>query len=348
MGAVHRQAATWLVSGEGGLLMMDNMPVQGLATTASADNPITDSAAGTTAMATGTLTNNGYLGVDPAGSALTTILELAQVSGWSVGLVTTTQLSHATPAAFAVHYPDRDNMPEIARQMMTRQVDVLLGGGEDDFFSTDESGCYPGNGRQKPGSSLVSQALEDGYTHLCTAEDLRTVDLAETDRLIGLFSGGGMIPPFSPSLVEMTQAAISILSQDPDGFFLMVEAGQVDWASHENDAFQTMENTVGLESAVVMAQIYALDNPNTLIIVAADHETGGMRVNREGIGSYLLEGPFSMPDGSSFWVDWSTTGHTADPIPVTAQGPYAEMLEGEYPLTRIFEAMSAMLFNAGQ
>jgi len=348
MGAVHRKAATWLVSGEGGLLMMDNMPVHGLAQTASANNATTDSAAAGTAMASGALTNNGYLGVDPSQNTLTTILELAQVSGWSVGLVTTVQLSHATPAAFASHYPDRSNRPEIARQMMAHQVDVLLGGGEDDFFSSDERGCYPGNGHQKRGENLVEQAVETGYTYVCTAEELQALDLSQTGHLLGLFGGEEIVAPYSPTLAQMTGAAISVLSRDPDGFFLMVEAGQIDWEAHDNEAQATMQNTVGLDSAVSLAQIYALGSPNTLIIVTADHETGGMRLNRDGKGSYRQDGAFQMPNGSSFWVDWSTTSHTPDPIPVTAQGPFSEMLSGEYPLTRIFEAMSAMLFNSLQ
>ena len=348
MGAVHRKAATWLVSGEGGLLMMDNMPVQGLANTSSASDQITDSAAAATAIATGFLTNNRYLGVDPFQNSLTTILELAQVSGWSVGLVTTVQLSHATPAAFASHYPDRSNSTEIARQMMAHQVNVLLGGGEDDFFSSEERGCYPGNGHQNRANDLVEQAVELGYTYVCTAEELQALDLTPSEHLLGLFGADEILPPFSPSLAEMTQAAISVLSQDPDGFFLMVEAGQIDWAAHENDAEATLQNTVGLDSAVVSAQVYALGNPNTLIIVTADHETGGMRLNQDGEGSYMQDGPFYMPDGKNFWVDWTITGHTPDSVPVTAQGPYSELLSGEYPLTRIFEAMSAMLFNSIQ
>ena len=348
MGTNQRLAATWLVSGEGGLLVMDNMPVHGMAQTASANDPVTDSAAASTAMATGTLTNNGFMGVDPSKNSLTTILELAQVSGWSVGLVTTTQLAHATPGAFASHYPDRSNLPEIARQMMVHNIDVLLGGGEDDFFSKDERGCYPGTGHQNIDSSLVDAALESGYTYLCTAEELQSLDPTQEDRVLGLFSGEGMVPPFNPNLAQMTQTALDILSQDEDGFFLMVEAGQIDWAAHENEAMQTMQNTVGLDTAVAMAQIYALENPNTLIIVTGDHETGGMRINLDGAGSYRQDGPFSMPDGRSFWIDWSTTGHTPDPIPVTAQGPFSEMLAGEYPLTQIFQVMTAMLFNSGQ
>lgn len=197
---------------------------------------------------------------------------------------------------------------------------------------------------QKAGNDLVAQAVETGYTYICTAEALQAIDPTQEDYLLGLFAGGEMKPPFNPPLTQMTQTAIQVLSQDPDGFFLMVEAGQIDWAAHSNEARQTMQNTVSLDSAVAMAQIYALANPNTLIIVTADHETGGMRLNQDGAGSYRQDGPFSMPGGEAFWVDWSTTSHTADPIPVTAQGPYAEMLAGEYPLTQIFEAMSTMLF----
>ena len=122
---------------------MDTFPVSGWSRTASADSAITDSAAAGTAIATGIKTNNGMIAMDPLGAELTTILELAQSWGMPVGLVTTVQMAHATPAAFAAHVPDRNMMTEIAAQMLETGVDVLLGGGEDEFLPTAESGCYP-------------------------------------------------------------------------------------------------------------------------------------------------------------------------------------------------------------
>ncbi len=346
MGTIQRQAATWLGLGENGVLAMDAMPVRGSAITSSANNEVTDSAAASTALATGQLTNNQFLGVNSQKELLVTILELAQNQGWSVGLVTTTQLTHATPAAFAVHHPSRDDTLIIARQMMEKQVDVLLGGGEDDFFSRGEDGCFTGNGRQPKGADLVALAIGEGYSYVCSAEQLAALEPSQTNRVLGLFAGGGMESPYSPTLSEMTQTAIDILSQDPDGFFLMVEGGQIDWAGHDRDAEKIIQDTLSLDAAVTIGQTYALGHPETLVIVTADHETGGMKLNKDGAGSLLQDGPFLMPDGTAFWVDWNLIkGHTSQLIPVTAQGPFSENLSGEFPLTKIFETMTLMLFS---
>ena len=128
----------------------------------------------------------------------------------------------------------------------------------------------------------------------------------------------------------------------------MVEGATIDIASHFHQTRNVMDDVVGLDQAVQVAMQYALLDEDLLIIVTADHETGGMRLNRDGEGSYRQDGAFQMPDGSSFWVDWTTTSHTPDSIPVTAQGPYSEMLSGEYSLTKIFETMSVMLYNSLQ
>ncbi|MBN2045420.1 MAG: alkaline phosphatase [Anaerolineales bacterium] len=343
MGAAHRLAATWLVKGEAGLLIMDSLLVHGWAQTSAVNGAVPDSASAGTAFATGSQTHNRVISMDTKGHPLTTILELAEQKGWATGLVTTVPMAHATPAVFAAHVSDRSNRTEIARQMIANEVDVLLGGGEDDFFSQDENGCYFGIGNQPSGSGLVSVAIESGYNYLCNRDELVALNPAPGMKVLGLFAAEEIPAPISPTLSEMTQTALSILSQDPDGFFLMVEAGQIDWAAHELEAQAVLQHTVELDTAVTMALIFSLERENTLLIVAADHETGGMSLNKDGGGSYRQDGPFDMPDGTQFWVDWTTTGHTGANVPVSAQGPYAEMLAGEYHLTRIFEAMAMML-----
>jgi alkaline phosphatase len=347
MGANQRRAATWFASGEGGLLMMDNMPVHGSALAVTSDGNSIDSGASATSMAAGVVTYRLAVGVDANGNSVSTILELAQASGWAVGLVTTTSLTDATPAAFASHVSERSEREEIARQMLAHQVDVLLGGGEDDFFSVGQAGCFPGGGKQSSSLSLIEDAIAAGYSYVCSRDDLLALDYGQTDRVLGLFAADGMIRPYAPSLQEMTQAALSVLSRDPDGFLLVVEAGQIDWAAHENEAEGVIQLTLGLDAAVVYAQLFAFDRPNTLIIVTADHETGGMRLNLDGSGSYLQDGPFPMPDGRSFWVDWTSSSHTSERVPVTAQGPYSEMLIGEIPMTRLYETMYTYLVYGG-
>lgn len=344
MGEGQRTAGRWSEVGQGGTLAMDTMPFSGWSRTASADDPITDSAAAGTALATGVKTNNGMIAMDPDSNPLTTILERAQARGLAVGLVTTTQMAHATPASFAAHVPDRGMMTEIANQMLAAQVDVLLGGGEDEFLPTTATGCYPEPGERDDGRNLINEAIANGYTYVCSAAAFAVVDPTSTSRLLGLFADEGMTRPFSPSLAQMTQKAIDILSQDPDGFFLMVEGGQIDWACHANDATNAITDTIGLDEAVDVGKAYASTIPSTLIIVTADHETGGMSADLESSGLPDEDGPFSMPDETPFWVNWTTTDHTTADVPTTAQGPWSHLLVGTYENTHIHDIMRIALF----
>ena len=339
MGTNQRLGAQWLIYGQEGALAMDSMPVRGSAQTASANSPVTDSAASGTAMATGVKTNNRIIGMDAEYNLVENILEQAQAQGWAVGVVTTVQMANATPAAFAAHVRDRDYLTEIAQQIMEHDIDVLLGGGEDDFLPTSVEGCYPSKGNRGDGLNLIEEAVVDEYIYVCTAEELLAVETNSTSKLIGFFGDEEIGQPNSPTLTDLTRVAIENLSQDPDGFFLLVEGGQIDWEGHDNDAAEIMQLTLGLDLAVIEAQLYAVGEPNTLIIVAADHETGGMRLNLDCKGSFREDGPFVMPDGTQFCVDWWTTSHTAEDVLVTAQGPYSDLLAGEYPNTWIYQVM---------
>lgn len=343
MGLTQRTAGRWAAVGEHGLLAMDQMEYAGWQSTGAHQAPITDSAAAATAMAAGYKTRKGYIGMDQDGNAVETILEQAKARGWATGLVTTTMIAHATPAAFAAHVDDRNEMQEIASQMLALQVDVMLGGGEDDWLPQGEQGCHPGFGKREDGRSLVAEAQTAGYSYVCDASGLAGVDAATTTRLLGLFADEGLERPFSPTLAQMTEAAIAILSQDSDGFFLMVEGGQVDWASHDNDPEGTMDSAIGLDAAVALGQAYTQSAGDVLLIVTADHETGGMSVYQDGTGSFLEDGPFLMPDGTEFFVRWDGTGHTQVDVPVTASGPWAHWLAGHYPNTFIYWVMYAAL-----
>jgi alkaline phosphatase len=343
MGEAQRRAGRWSAVGRSGSLSMDRMPTAGWSRTASADSPVTDSAAAATALASGVKTDNGRIGQDPAGNSLTSILERAQARGMAVGLVTTVQMAHATPAAFAAHVPDRNMMTEIARQMLAAEVDVLLGGGEDEFLPAGVNGCYAQPGERTDGRNLIAEAQAAGYTYVCNAADFATV-ATSTTRLLGLFADEEMAYPFSPPLADMTQKAIGILSQDPDGFFLMVEGGQIDWAGHANDAARVISDTLGFDQAVSAARAYAASAGNTLIVVTGDHETGGMSAALTLSGS--PDGPFSMPDETPFYVNWTTTDHTAADVPTTAQGPWADWLAATHENTFIHDVMCTALEGA--
>jgi alkaline phosphatase len=343
MGEAHRTAARWSVAGQSGALAMDRLPAVGWSRTANAGGAVTDSAAGATAIATGVKTNNGVVGMDPDGNSLTTILEQAQARGMAVGLVTTTQMAHATPAAFAAHVPSRYQMIDIAGQMLANEVDVLLGGGEDEFLPLTVTGAYPQVGKRTDGRNLIDEAIAAGYTYVYSATALAAVDPGSTPRLLGLFADEGLPRPHSPSLAEMTGTAIDILSQDPDGFFLLVEGGQIDWAAHDNDAATVISDTLAFDQAVAVAQSYALTATDTLIIVTADHETGGMSVSLASSGLPDEDGPFLMPAGTPFHVNWSSIYHSSADVPVTAQGPWSQLLAGTYENTHLYRVMSLAL-----
>lgn len=242
--------------------------------TESANSLITDSAAAGTAFATGQKTNNGMIAQSPDGQDLESLVDLAEAAGKSTGIVATSTITHATPAVFGANVADRNDEDLIAEQYINNdQLDVILGGGRQYFASEEEGGVAA--------SDLLGQAQSQGYELLSTAEDLEN---AQGDRLLGLFADDALDTSYGesgtnqPSLADMTQAALSTLSQDEDGFFLMVEGSQIDWSGHANDAGWGMNDALAFEDAVKTAQQFSEENPDTLIVIAPDHETGGMSV----------------------------------------------------------------------
>lgn len=328
MGAEHRKAARLYSVGIDGKLSMDDMPIHGLIQTHSLDNPITDSAAAATAMASGVKTYNGVIGLDAKLKPVTTVLENAKRKGKLAGIITTTHITHATPAAFASHISSRRYMQDIAEQMLNTGVDVLLGGGEDEFLPISENGCFPEPGERKDGKNLILESAEKGYKHVCNQYSLDLIDSNSTRKLIGLFADEGMKRPYSPSLAKMTSKAIDILSKNSNGFFLLVESGRIDWAAHSNNAKNAIADILQLDEAVEVAKQFASQVNDTLIIVTADHETGGMSVTSSPSGLPGEDGPFTTPKGNTFYVNWSTKGHTAVDVPISSQGPSSEILSG--------------------
>lgn len=344
MGETHRTAATWIRHGQEGNLDMDGMSYHGWAMTRTAWDQVTDSAASATAIATGVKTANKRIGIDPSGRELVTILDQAQELGMATGLITTVQITHATPAAFGAHVQSRDDVFEISSQMMEVGINLIMGGGENDFLPEGKDGCYPDPGKRTDGRDLISEAVEGGYHYVCTAEELFSLDPNSTTHVLGLFGDEEMLREYLPSLREMTEFAISILAQDPDGFFLMVEGGQIDWASHGWNAVDAMGDTLGLDDAVEAGLTFAAQDQNTLIIVTADHETGGMRLKTLSEGLTGGRDEFETPDGTAFKLSWSTSSHTDANVPTSGQGPGAELLEGIYENTHIYEVMRAALW----
>lgn len=249
--------------------LLDSMLV-GMHRTHSADSEVTDSAAAGTAMATGKKTNNGMISTSPDGKELRTILEAAEDAGKSSGLVATSTITHATPAVFASHVASRSDEADIAPQLLDNDVDVILGGGKK-YFPEE----------------LLRKAKKNGYK---MAFDRESLDQSKkAGKLIGLFADEGMAPELDrdetdqPSLAEMTSAALDVLKKDKDGFFLMIEGSQIDWAGHAHDAAWAMKDAEAFEEALAEALAFAKRDRNTLIVVAGDHDTGGMSVGGYGV-----------------------------------------------------------------
>lgn len=376
MGAAHRFAGQLLQAGRTGRLAMDRLPILGQMATLSADpiSFVTDSAAAATAIATGVKTVNGALAIDPDGRPRTTVLELARQAGKATGLVTTCQVTDATPAAFAAHVIHRSDQSEVARQYLHESgVDVILGGGgawwyregEPSRFGTAEFALR----NRGTAGNLADQAAAFGYRTVADGERLAA---AAADpalrRVLGLFAPqeffvqptdewtGSYDPPVT--LAEMTGAAIEILSRNERGFFLVVEESAIDRMAHRNNARLTLKGVLELDRAVQVALAYAERDPETLVIVAADHETGGLAIAGSADTPYPYEpggglidtalggedGPFPVADEPfGFVVGWATTGHTATAVPVTAGGPGSEALAGFYENTHLFAVVAEAL-----
>ncbi len=349
MGKAHRDAGRLLAVGPFGALVMDTFPYAGMVCTSCADPEasVTDSAAAATALATGVKTYNGAIGVGLDGRPLPTVLELAKAVGKAVGLVTTCQVTDATPAAFAAHVEHRSDQSEIARQFIEETgVDIILGGGEDFWYPAGTPGAFPDEvtaeiDERSRGTrgDLVARARALGYAYATTAAELGA---ARGPRLLGLFAnqelfrqkpeGAGDCYEPTVSLEQMTRKAIETLRRNPNGFFLMVEEAAIDRMAHQNNIPLALKGVRELDKAAAVAQAFAAREPDTLVIVTADHETGGL----------VFAGAVAAGDLRAA-LSWTTTGHTTADVPLNALGPSGERLTGCYENTHIFDvAVDAM------
>ena len=284
-------------------LNMAQFPVAGLQQTASADNRVTDSAAAATCLATGVRTNNGIIGLSATGDTLRTVLEKAAARGLGTGLVCTCRVTHATPAGFATHVDHRDKEHFIADQLATAPLDVLFGYGYGKFLPLGA----PGSSR--PDSTDLRPLLEKRFVTRAfgpaeyEATTWRTPALALLDSTHGPDAPGRSI-----SLERMTRDALALLSEK-DGFFLMVEGSRIDWEGHDNDAAGVLAELLDFDKAVGAALDFARRDGNTLVVVTADHETGGLTSPSEGPA-------------------WSTKHHTGALVPILAFGPGSSAFGG--------------------
>lgn len=295
-----------------GKLALDTFKQVALVRTYSANTMVTDSAASGTAMASGHKTDTLMIGQSPDGTLLESVLVKAKASGRSVGIVTTTSVTHATPATFYAHAANRYNEPPLATQLIEYgEVDVVLGGGRRFFMpkgiKDPESGS--GSGR-KDDRDLISEAKANGYTYIARTSELESVvaDVKagkDVGKILGLFSPGMMAYELDrpkdlwgePSLEEMTRLAISILNKNPKGYFLLVEGGRIDHASHANLAKHAVNETLEFDRSIQAGLDLTNDAAETLIVVTADHETGGFAINGYAPIDIGGDAMFSEPAG---------------------------------------------------
>ena len=322
----------------------------------------TDSAASATAMSTGVKTYNGAIGVDIDKKPLETIVERAERLGKASGVITSVQFNHATPAAFAAHKESRSNYSEIGREMILEsQIDVIMGAGhpvyddngneltDPDFAAWGGQENWQNLTAGRIGGDANGDGTPDLWHFISGREEFQALASGDTPiRVFGLApvkstlqqkrNGDENADIFSvplnesaPTLTEMTLAAINVLDNDPDGFFLMIEGGAVDWASHDNQSGRMIEEKIDFDQAIeaVLGWIEAKSNwQETLVMITGDHETGYLNGPGSGDNAKLAEGgteavwvPLTNNGkGNLPGMEWYSTGHTNQLLPFYAKG----------------------------
>lgn len=355
MGLADVTAARIFKNGPNGdRLSFEKLPVIGYQSTHSANSTVTDSAAAASAWAAGEKFNNGEISCHAVDAVCVdspeTILELAEKTGKSTGLVVTSTITHATPAAFGAHVNSRKCETEIARQYIEETgVDVLLGGGFGNNSGSASYNCAQYEGQDK--DAIVAEAMASGYTYATTEMEMDAAVADGAGKVLGLFTPEGKTPEMfrvdasvaypanEPTLPEMTRAALNILEKDKDGFFLMVEGSQIDWRDHANDLSGQIAETLAFDEAVSAVKDWVNENEsrreNTLVIVVPDHETGG----------FAIDGPYGTLSEAGDLVQggWTSTNHTAVDTLIWSQGPGSRKLGKALDNTDLFKVMKKSL-----
>ena len=304
----------------------DRAQYTALCKTYSANNRVPDSGAAATAMATGVKTRNSRIGVTPAGECAESLTELAKAKGLATGIIVTSHLADATPAAFTAHTDDRHNAPAIIRGILRLKPDIIAGGGRSYFE------------RQDDGSCPLEELQKAGYRYAATPEEFYAIDRTP---LIGLFAEKYMPEAAkrdSAYLARATVHTLELLDKHSAGFFAMIEGSQIDGACHGNDAERMIDEMQDFDRAVNVAFDFADAHPGTLVLVAADHETGGLTIVSN-------DRDFTASE-SGIKYEYSTSSHSGSPIILYAYGTGAENFSGVIENTDIFRRVKALLIDA--
>lgn len=293
----------------------------GLHKSYSADKLITDSAAGATAFACGVKTYNGAIGVNADTIPVRTILEEAEELGYKTGLVATSTIVHATPAAFISHNKYRKNYEEIASDFLKTDIDYFVGGGKK-FFT-----------RRKDDKNLYDDFRKKGYyVSDFFEQDLKDCDLTRVEKFAYLTSDKDPLP-YAQGRTYLEEAAVrgvEFLSREDNPFFMMIEGSQIDWGGHANNSEYIISEMLEFDRVVGKVLDFAEKDGNTLVIITADHETGGYAIQKESTMNNIV---------GAFTSDY----HTADLIPVYTYGPKARDFSGIFENTAIYHKMRAAL-----
>ena len=308
------------LTANGGRLFLDNFKHVGFSKTYSSDNYITDSAAGGTALSSGVKTYNGAIGVDPEKKPVKTILEKAEDKGLATGLVSTSSITHATPASFIAHQANRNQYEDIAADFLKTDIDVFIGGGYDHFAN------------RKDGKNLVEKLKNNGYK---VEQDISKISKVKKGKLAGLTAPAhnGRIEERGAMLEVATETALNILKRNKKGFFLMVEGSQIDWGGHAGSTIYVIEDMLDFDKTIGRVLEFAAKDGETLVIVTSDHETGGMAILNGDYNNGMVRGEFT------------TGGHTGLMVPIFSYGPGAEKFTGIMNNTDINKKMEELLIN---
>ena len=311
-----------------GNINLERFSTVGLVTTHSANRLITESAAASTALATGYKANNRAISVSVDKEPLKTLFEYAKEKGKSIGVVVTKSVTHATPAAFMAHADDRRQHANIAEQIANSSIDVLIGGGWVYFVPGSNKGS-----KRKDQKNLLA-VLETRMPVILTYDKLTAH--TESPKLAALLAPRDL-PQASDrdyDLSRLTQTAIHILSKNRNGFVLMVEGSQIDSATHDHDPQYLIAELIDFDDAVGTGLDFAQKNDRTLIVVTADHETGGLAVH-DG----------SIKDRQVASTAFTTTGHTAAMVPLFAYGPGSDRFSGIQDNARVGQTLINLLLK---
>ena len=299
-----------------GRLNLLSFNIIGFSKTHSANDYVTDSGASATAMATGHKTYNGAISVGIDSIPLKTILEYAEEEGLSTGLVSTSAITHATPAAFIAHNVTRNDYEGIAADFLKTDIDVFIGGGINHFT------------RRKDQRNLAQELRDKGYQVMYSMDSIKLVRSGKLAGLTAAEHNPGIVEGRSKAmLATASETAINVLSTNKKGFFLMIEGSQVDWGGHANSTSAVAQEVIDLDKVIGIALSYAKLHKNTLVIVTADHETGGMAITD---GSYA---------DARVSAVFASTDHTGIMVPLFAYGPGAFLFQGFQENRDIFTKM---------